>query len=1046
MIKVAAAFLLLSGTASLTYQVVWVRLLGLSMGSTSASISTVLAAFFFGLALGSYLAEKITRNRINDLSVYIVLEVIIGVSGLLLLPALLNIDHLMAQFPEYGSELGFKFALATSLLIIPTVCMGATFPVMASILIRQKHEVGLRVGQLYSLNTAGAVLGAALAGFFFIPNWGLDGAVYIAFSINAVIVLVGLYLNKRIQLAPLEVSSDDLTLQEKAKPAQMEEAPLRKRALLVLFGTGFASIAVEVGWTKYLSIFTGTTIYGFAAILTVFLIGIAAGSWAIKSYLERMQRPELWMALGLVLLGFMLLFTRAGLTAIPPIYAAINHFPVAAGLRHFVKYVVVFLLLFPPTFILGALFPLNLKLYCGNLRGVRARIGKAYAVNTTASIFGSLFAGFYMIPKYGTDSLLTLMAVVILLFPLWFIPALKTTFSRAFVVVTALIVFGLNWVFPHINYKELISSVQYDEDSFAGQEPKYLFLKEGKAGVISMVTFNDKEVKLQNNGLNESFIDLYNDANVLIVESLLGLVPYLLHEDPKNAFVVGFGGGITTRALTFTEGLQSIKVVELEPAVVEAGRAILNGEIPALQDPRVELVFNDARNTLLLENTRYDIIAAQPSHPWLARASNVFTKEFFEIVKSRLNDDGIYGQWLNLFNMDATTMRSILKAFYGVFPHGFTMANVDSGDFLMFGSRKEMIFDYEQMRPRMNEPMIKLTFNFSDLFEPKDLFWYFALSRAEALIAAGDVEANSDTNILSEVRLSKLYGDAKGDENPYKFLFKHYTLDMLPYISGDKEQKLLELSEYFFSWDKDDLAKKVALQLDTLNPALARGVLYKSLWRASKYREAKEYYQQHEKWPDSTHFLQAVVLADTGDLEAAYAQVDKVQTEQWKNSITARLLYHQKKWQELSLVKAISDEELKWVVLGIARTDIKKAGELLLPKVEDIDLEIPQLELLVKYFSVIHHDFRLRLYSKKLADKIYNTIEVSTKLLETALYENNLGQSERLFLRLEHLDTDAYELRRLRRQMGYLRAQAESESSESTADESVLTPEKTSTQ
>jgi len=860
-----------------------------------------------------------------------------------------------------------------------------------------------------------------LAGFFFIPNWGLDGAVYIAVSINALIVIIGLYLNNKIQLAPLELDAEDLTLQEKSRPSLIEEAPLRWRALMVLFGTGFASIAIEVGWTKYLAIFTGTTIYGFAAILTVFLIGIASGSWAIKSHLERMQRPELWMALGLILLGLLLLLTRAGLTAIPPLYQAINHFPVDPWLRHFVKYVIVFLLLFPPTFVLGALFPLNLKLYCGNLQGVRARIGKAYAVNTTASIFGSLFAGFYMIPKYGTDNLLSLMAVVILLFPLLFVPALKTALSRGVIVAAALVVFSFNWLLPHINYQDLISSVQYDDDSYAGKTPTFLYLKEGKAGVISMVTYNDKHVKLQNNGLNESFIDLYNDANVLIVESLLGLVPYLLHEDPKSAFVVGFGGGITTQALTFTK-LESIRVVELEPAVVEAGRAIRSdGKIPALQDPRVRLSFNDARNTLLLEDTRYDIIASQPSHPWLARASTVFTKEFFEIVKSRLNEGGIYGQWLNLFNMDATTLRSILKSFYTVFPEGVTFANIKSGDFLMFGSRHKLIFNYERMKERMNEPMIKLTFDYNELYEPKDLFWYFALSRDEALVAAGDMEANTDTNILSEVRLSKLYGDAVGDENPYDFLLKHYKLSMLSYIDGDVEAKLLELSEYFFSWDKDELAKKIAVQLNTLNKPLARGIQYKALWRASKYQEATDYYNQHEEWPDSTHLLHALVLVDDGNIPAAYALIEKAKTAEWKNAINARLLYAQQRWQALSQLTPMGNEDLKWLVLGVARTDIKKAGAMLLPKTEEIVIEIPQYELLIKYYAVTHDDFKLKVYSKKLAALISDTIDRVTKLLESALYEGNLVSSERLYLRLEQLDAPVFELRKLRRQLDGVR-------------------------
>jgi len=736
MLKLAALFLLLSGIASLTYQVVWVRLLGLSMGSTSASISTVLAAFFLGLALGSYLAERITRNRINSLKPYIVLEIIIGLAGLILLPILLNLDAIMAATPALGATIPMKFAVTVVLLLIPTVCMGATFPVMASILIRRQDEVGLRVSQLYSLNTAGAVLGAALAGFFFVPNWGLDGAIYIAFSFNLLIVVLGFYLNSKIKLSPIE-ESEPVVAKEGSKVSSSiaDEAPLRGRALIVLFATGLVAIATEVGWTKYLSIFTGTTIYGFAAILTIFLIGIAAGSWAIKSHLERMRRPELWMAFGLVLLGALLLLTRAGLTWIPPVYQAVNHFPVPVGVSLMVKYAFVFMLIFPPTFVFGALFPLNLRLYCGNLQGVRSRIGKAYAVNTVASIFGSLMAGFWIIPDFGTDVLLTSMAMVLLVLPFLFLPALSGRVPQVAVASFAVVALAGSWVLPHLNYKDLISSVQYDDESYAGKEPEYLFLKEGKAGVISMVTHDGRHVKLQNNGLNESFIDLEDENNVLLVESLLGLVPYMLHENPKSAFVVGFGGGITTKALTFTK-LESIRVVELEPAVVEAGRTILGGEIPALQDPRVTLSFNDARNTLLVEDNKYDIIASQPSHPWLARASNVFTKNFFTLVKSRLNEGGVYGQWVNLFHMDATTLKSLLRAFYEVFPHGMTFANLDTGDFIMYGSVSPVVFDYARIQERLDEPKIKAALNFHEIYFARDLLWYFALSRDEALAAS----------------------------------------------------------------------------------------------------------------------------------------------------------------------------------------------------------------------------------------------------------------------------------------------------------------------
>lgn len=1018
MFKLAAMFLLLSGIASLTYQVVWVRLLGLSMGSTSASISTVLAAFFLGLALGSYLAERITRNRIDSLRPYIILEMIIGLSGLGLLPVLLNLDSLMAAMPALGATIPMKFAVTIALLVIPTVCMGATFPVMASILIRRESEVGVRVSQLYSLNTAGAVFGAALAGFVFVPNWGLDGAIYIAFSINVLIVLMGLYLNNRIRLSPIEGLEQSTAASATAGHELALEAPLRGRALIVLFATGFVAIATEVGWTKYLSIFTGTTLYGFAAILTIFLIGIAAGSWAIRTHLERIQRPELWMALGLVLLGISLLATRAGLTMIPPLYQAINHFPVESWLRHGVKYVFVFVLLFPPTFLFGALFPLNLKLYCGSLRGVRARIGKAYAVNTVASIFGSLAAGFWIIPDFGTDMLLTAMAFALLALPFLFIPVLPGRVAQVGIVAFAGVAILSSGVLPHLSYKDLITSVQYDEESYNGKEPDYLFLQEGKAGVISMVTYDGRHVKLQNNGLNESFIDLEDENNVLLVESLLGLMPYMLHENPKSAFVVGFGGGITTKALALSK-LETIRVVELEPAVVEAGRKIVGGEIPVLKDPRVRLDFNDARNTLLVEGARYDIIAAQPSHPWLARASNVFTQDFFTLVRSRLNEGGIYGQWVNLFHMDATTLKSLLKAFYLVFPHGMTFANLDSGDLVMFGSISPVVFDYERIESRLNEPRIKQALKFHDIHGARDLMWYFALSREQALAAAGDVEPNTDTNILSEVRLSAIDYKAPAGEDPYDFLRDKYSFHVAPYFAEDVVQRVYDLGTYYLSqWGEDDMAKFAAEQLVEAAPEMARGIEYEKLWRNFDFDEAFALYQKHESWPDRNHEQQALALNDLGRTDEAMVVVDHVKDSDLRRALHARLLFEQKRFGELAAMKTRGDGERMWQLTALARTEPVKAGKELAALVGKLQPSLPQLRALVTYYGNIDDKAQLDRHARSIVKLQDKEIKRIRKLLEEAIKADKVERSRFL---LKYIDAfnpgNDYELERLRRKV-----------------------------
>lgn len=1020
MIWLASLFLVVSGIAALTYQVVWVRLLGLSLGSTSASVSTVLAAFFLGLAIGSYLAERITRNRINNLYVYIKLEAIIGITGLLLLPMLLNLDNFMAAIPELGSRIDFKFLVSMLLLVVPTMCMGATFPVMAAILVRKQQDMGKRVSQLYSLNTAGAVFGAYLAGFVFVPNWGLDGAVYIAVCLNLLIVVLALYLNSRITLPPIEGVEDIRSeLPENQNPVIKEQAPFRFHALLVLACTGFVAIATEVGWTKYLSIFTGTTIYGFAAILTVFLTGIAAGSWWVKKYLDKINRPEFWLAFGLILLGISLLFTREFLSNLPPVFQGVNHLSVDPWAKHGVKYTIVFMMLILPTFIFGALFPLNLKLYCGNLSGVRARIGKAYAVNTLASIFGSIAAGFWIIPTYGTNILLTAMAFIILVLPFVFLTTLSKPAPRIVIASLATIAVASNWYFDNISYKDLIGSVQYQYDLNAksGKEPEVLFVKEGKTGVVSLVTYDGRHVRIQNNGLNESGFDTENLDYPPIIEYLLGLIPYFLHDDPRSAFVVGYGGGFTTKAFTLTEKLESIKVVELEPVIVDAGKYIYGGEIPMFKDPRLTLEFNDARNTLLLEETKYDLIAAQPSHPWLSRASTVFTREFFEVVKSRLNDNGIYGQWLSMFNMDATTMRSIMKGFFEVFPQGFTMADVATGDFLLFGSMQPVKFDPDKFSSRFFEEKIYKSMEYFDMYEPHDLLWYFALSRDQALQAAGDIQANSDLNILSEVRLSALDQNAKGDESPYKLLWDNYTLDADSILNGAAEEVYFNYGRSLIGWNEFNTINRIVTNLLPHSELKARIIELEYADAVFDYDAALSLYEKRKDWPDEIHRTIAEVLIALQRYDDAKKVITNIKDTKISNTVSAKLLYQRKRFTELAKIKPISNEEKMWQLAALSKQDIKRAGEALVELDDKVFLGETQLRILIQYYSAIDDEANAQNFVRRLNNTTYERIKRMKVAVKVAVNSKAEVRARSLLTQIEALRPGDDDLPKLRKQV-----------------------------
>ncbi len=1009
-----SVFLLLSGVASLTYQVTWVRLLGLSMGSTSASISTVVGAFFLGLALGSYFAERILRRRVHSLTPYLVLEMMIGICGFVLLPILLHLDSVVALIPVLGASLLAKFTVAMVLFSVPTICMGATFPVVAALAIRDGRQLGSDLGHLYSLNTAGAVFGACLSGFVFIPSWGLDGAIYIACALNMAIVGIGL-LSRRAVNRALEASSNTTEVADAGVDLARPNLS-RNLAIIALFCTGLVSIATEVGWTKYLSIYTGTTIYGFAAILTVFLIGIAAGSWWVRPRLASLRNPNAALAIGLALVGGMLLLTRAGLTVVPSLFQAVNHIDVSATAYHAIKYASVFVLLILPTVLLGALFPLNLMLYCGGLQGVRQRVGRAYAVNTIAGIVGSVGAGFWVIPMFGTDALLVACAFVVLALSVLYIPVVTTAQHRAAIATAVGLVVVGYWQSPSLDYSRLIASVgyTYDADVRAGRKPKIIFLEEGKAGVISVVSYDDSVAKLQNNGLNESLLYLDDPTRGLVAEQLLALVPYFIHNAPKKAFVVGFGGGITTRALTYTD-LESIHVVELEPSVIHAGRAVAQGEIPTLLDPRVRLDYNDARNTLLLEDERYDIIVSQPSHPWLAGAANVFTTQFFTIAKSRLNPGGVYGQWVNLFNMDATTLKSILSSFYSVFPEGVTFGSLRTGDYLLFGSDQPIKLDYDRINARMDKPAIRKALAHYDVANAEELMWYYALSRREAVAISGDALLNTDTNLLTEVRLSRLTEVPEGAENPYSYILNGFRFDLDPYMpENELVQRYYSAGLYFLRWDTPKVARLAAKQIAARDERLGRSLEYEVLLYEERDAEATKLYEAHETWADRVHSKQSERWALDGKFDLARRAADRIEDKAQNETAQARLLFYRKDFQRLAGLKAGGVEARKWQLLGSAQTDLVRSGAELDKMKLAAKHDLPLLRTMVGYYSAIQNVEQTDRFARLISAELDARVQKLRNLVSDAIDDGALDYAGTLVDKIATINPGADDLKTLR--------------------------------
>lgn len=813
----ATLFVIPSGAAALINQVVWVRLLGLSVGAASASIATVVAAFFLGLAIGSALARRLLARSRDALSLYLALEAAIALFSLLLLPALSNLDTLVASLPFLSEWTVGRFGLVMLLLAPPTICMGATYPVIVAWAVRSDDTVGHGISLVYAANTLGAVLGACGSGFVLIPWIGLDGAVLVAASLNAAIVAAGL-ITRRSLPAPRSDEAD-----AEPQPDDEGRAPERTAALLILAGTGFGAVASEVGWTHVLLILTGTTLYGFSAILTAYLIGIATGSFLIRKRLARLTHPAAALALGLVALALALLGTRAALTTLPDIFLALGTQDLTEPAQLWFRFGIAGAMILLPTMLYGALFPMSLTLYCGTRAQLPARIGRAYAINTVAGIFGSLFAAFIAIPVLGTNALLTGTAAGTL--ALAFLPwrSLPSRSRKAVLAGSALCI-GVQGLSPSFDWIRILDTVPYDEDIQAGRTPETLFLAEGRSGVIRVVSFDEgRHAKLMNNGLNESFICLEDDDHETVTESLLGLVPWLWHEDARSAFVIGLGGGVTTRALARTP-LERIRVVELESEVVAAMTALGKAGEDVLYDPRIDLRIDDARYQLLVGDSNWDLIVSQPSHPWKSGASNLFTGDFFELVASRLAPGGIFGQWINLFRMDVATLRSLLGTFFDVFEHGFVLINTEAGDLLVFGSNSPLPFDRDGIARRLKRPAVARLLAREHITTPEQLLQWFALSREEAVRIGDGAERVRDMNILPEVRLATVPMLGGGTQNPQQFIVAKRQFDLSEWMDGPQRARVLEsLGWHMLDRSDEFAARRIAVQLTRVDrPAAAR--------------------------------------------------------------------------------------------------------------------------------------------------------------------------------------------------------------------------------
>lgn len=828
-----AIFFFLSGAAGLIYEIVWMRQLTLLFGSTIFAVSAVLTAFMGGLALGSFLFGKLAGRMSYPLLTYGLLEVGIGLYALLL-PVILEVltpfYRLVAQgfSPSFYLFSLLRFSLATGILLIPTILMGGTLPVISQWYTQTVKGIGFGVGRLYAFNTFGAVLGVVGAGFFFLPWWGMEGTTYIAVLLNLTIgiALIGLFkILERGREVPEnhgEVLSTGTTSQQ--------TAPIGAVVLLVLVAyglSGFGALAYEVIWTRVLVLLLGSSTYAFTLMLATFLSGLALGSYLISRVADRLRSPLAIFGLLEIGIGLTALWGMFQFEKLPLLYLSLfQTLSANPALLILGKFLLSALIIFPPTLLMGAVFPVIVRLCNEKSRTVGLSVGRAYGVSTIGAIVGSFAGGFLMIPFLGIQASLTLLVILNLALGL-----ILLFWSRERVMVLsgvgAAVILGIIMVASPPSWNRLVMASGVYQTApvllklyptpeeamllFNGYEE--LFYKEGWNSTLTVFRKPDLARRPHIAMAIDGKIDASTSRD-MSTQVLSAHLPLMVAEHGRNVLVVGYASGVTVGSVLLYP-VEQVVVAEIEPAVIEASRYFDRVNHQPLEDPRVRLVLDDARHYLGLTDERFDVIISEPSNPWMSGPSRLFTREFFKLGKEHLTPNGIFAQWIQMYGMKPELLKALVRTFHAVFPE-VLIFRVSQADLLLLGAERPLLMDYQRITQLMGVAGIRADLMRVGVRDPLDLLMKFKLGpkEIEAYVGAGPL--NTDNNGLVEFEAPKtMYVDTIAENNES---IESASQGMAAYIKGIGDAPLEQVNFYLklarrFLEEKHDRKAEALVQM-----------------------------------------------------------------------------------------------------------------------------------------------------------------------------------------------------------------------------------------
>jgi spermidine synthase len=739
----AALLLLLfvgSGCAALIYEIVWFQLLELVIGSTAISLAVLLGTFMGGMCLGSLALPRLVSPRPHPLRVCALLELAIGAMGAAVLIGMPHVVRLFAGSGHGPAETLGRGAICALCLLPPTVLMGATLPAISRWLETTRHGISW-LGFLYGGNTVGAVSGCLLAGFYLLRVHDMATATRTAAAINLSAALLGFGLAARFPHGAVA----------REGPEELPE-PGARAVYFAIALSGMSALGAEVVWTRLISLMLGPTVYTFSIILAVFLLGLAIGGSGGGFLARFFERPRAMFAVCQALLALAIAWSAHTAIKTLPYWPVHDSFAANPWLRFRLDSVRCLWAILPAAILWGASFPLALAAAARPGRDPGRLVGGIYSANTVGAIAGAIAFSLLIVPWAGTQGservLIALAAAGALLLLAPPGGAGLPGWARAgWMGAVALGAAGLTFTVPRTPGELVAYGHTMVRD--AGSS-RILYMGEGMNASVAVSEMTDGVRQFHVSGK----VEASTTPQDMRLQRMLAHLPAMLHPKPRSVLIVGCGAGVTAGGFVVQPGIERIVICEIEPLVPRVvARYFSSQNHGVVSDPRVEIVFDDARHYILTTREKFDIITSDPIHPWVKGSASLYTQEYFEMCRQRLNPGGMVTQWVPLYESDEATVRSEFATFFRVFPEGTIWANDDDGsgyDVVLLGQGGPARVDMDALQERWSSPAYQAaaaSLGEVGFSTPGDLLSTYAGRAAELAPWLADAQINRDSNL-----------------------------------------------------------------------------------------------------------------------------------------------------------------------------------------------------------------------------------------------------------------------------------------------------------